>query len=267
MAISTQRKDWADYEEDDGGDFLLPPTEVIGPDKKGIKKVISYKYNDEGKKVKVTTTIRVTKTVTRTGRGVEERRSWPKFGAAADGNDGCISVSQEDIHLEKPTAPGEKPKEKDIQQAAGTGGGTLMVCRTCGMKGDHWTRECRYKNLAPNPADATSETSKDSDNNKGTKKYVAPRPDRKRREDEEHSIRVSNLSDDTRDDDLRDLFAAFGPVARARVLFDHHTGKSRGFGFVNFVHKEDGERAIQKLNGYGYDSLILCVEWAAPRSK
>ncbi|KAF9602923.1 hypothetical protein IFM89_032805 [Coptis chinensis] len=43
-------------------------------------------------------------------------------------------------------------------------------------------------------------------------------------------------------------------------------GKLRGFGFVNFVHKGDAEKAIAKLNGYGYDNLILRVEWAAPRT-
>ncbi|KAF9604453.1 hypothetical protein IFM89_006735, partial [Coptis chinensis] len=40
------------------------------------------------------------------------------------------------------------------------------------------------------------------------------------------------------------------------------TGMSKGFGFVNFVHKGDTEKAIAKLNGYGYDNLILRVEWA-----
>ncbi|CAI0410845.1 unnamed protein product [Linum tenue] len=46
---------------------------------------------------------------------------------------------------------------------------------------------------------------------------------------------------------------------------DQKTGVSRGFGFVNFVSREDGERAIRKLNGYGYDNLILRLEWATPR--
>ena len=41
----------------------------------------------------------------------------------------------------------------------------------------------------------------------------------------------------------------------------------RGFAFVNMVSREDGQRAIDKLDGYGYDSLILRVEWAAPREE
>ncbi|PPS02633.1 hypothetical protein GOBAR_AA18030 [Gossypium barbadense] len=51
-------------DEDDGEDldFLLPPKQVIGPDENGIKKVIEYKFNDEGNKVKITMTIQPSKT-------------------------------------------------------------------------------------------------------------------------------------------------------------------------------------------------------------
>ncbi|CAL1360073.1 unnamed protein product [Linum trigynum] len=73
----------------------------------------------------------------------------------------------------------------------------------------------------------------------------------------ENSVRVTNLSEDTREEDLRELFDSFGPVSRVYVALDRKTGASRGFGFVNFVSREDGERAIKKVNGYGYDNLIL----------
>jgi len=50
-----------ELEEDDGGDldFLLPPRVVVGPDENGLKKVIEYRFDDDGNKVKVTTTTRV----------------------------------------------------------------------------------------------------------------------------------------------------------------------------------------------------------------
>jgi translation initiation factor 3 subunit G len=86
-----------------------------------------------------------------------------------------------------------------------------------------------------------------------------------RRRNDENSVRVTNLSEDTREPDLLELFRAFGPVSRVYVAVDQKTGSSRGFGFVNFVHREDAEKAISKLNGYGYDNLILRVEWATPR--
>ena len=82
---------------------------------------------------------------------------------------------------------------------------------------------------------------------------------------DENSVRVTNLSEDTREDDLRDLFSPFGQISRVYVAYDRETGESRGFAFINFVYRADGQRAIDKLDGYGYDSLILRVEWAAPR--
>ena len=65
----------------------------------------------------------------------------------------------------------------------------------------------------------------------------------------------------------QDLFSPFGQVSRVYIAADRETGESRGFGFVNFVYRADGQRAIDKLDGYGYDSLILRVEWAAPRGE
>ncbi|MBA0878143.1 hypothetical protein Goshw_019705 [Gossypium schwendimanii] len=89
------------------------------------------------------------------------------------------------------------------------------------------------------------------------------RTDMKRR-DEENTIRFTNLLEDAIESYLRELIAPFGLVSRVHVGIDQKTGLCRGFGFLNFVKKEDAERAVLKLNGYGYDSLILRVEWANP---
>lgn len=40
--------------------------------------------------------------------------------------------------------------------------------------------------------------------------------------------------------------------------------RRKGFAFINFVHREDAARAIANVNGFGYDNLILSVEWAKP---
>uniref|UniRef100_A0A2P2NFH5 Eukaryotic translation initiation factor 3 subunit G n=1 Tax=Rhizophora mucronata TaxID=61149 RepID=A0A2P2NFH5_RHIMU len=279
---------WGELDEDDGEDldFLLPPRQVIGPDENGIKKVIEFKFNDDGNKVKITTTTRTRKVAqARLSKSAVERRSWPKFGDAVHEDVGSrlTMVSTEEILLERPRAPGSKAEETklagDSLAQLGKGGAVLMVCRTCGKKGDHWTSRCPYKDLAP-PTEAfvdkpaVSETSAAvSGASKST--YVPPGmragaergagADMRRRNDE-NSVRVTNLSEDTREPDLHDLFRPFGPVSRVYVAIDQKTGTSRGFGFVNFVSKEDAQRAINKLNGYGYDNLILKVEWATPRS-
>lgn len=157
-------------------------------------------------------------------------------------------------------------------------GAVLMVCRTCGKKGDHWTSRCPYKDLAQ-PSEGfvdkpPSEAAPAGPGGATKGAYVPPsmrggpetRGTEMRRRNEENSVRVTNLSEDTREPDLLELFRPFGPVSRVYVAVDQKTGISRGFGFVNFVNREDAERAINKLNGYGYDNLILRVEWAAPRS-
>lgn len=43
---------------------------------------------------------------------------------------------------------------------------------------------------------------------------------------------------------------------------DRETNTCKGFAFVSYYSKEDAERAQKALNGYGYDNLILRVEWA-----
>ena len=155
-----------------------------------------------------------------------------------------------------------------------------MVCRTCGKKGDHWTSKCPYKDLAPQQGESSADRPPSANGSGGAaskggsgayvpvfKRLGGDRSgaDVMRRRNDENSVRVSNLSEDARDPDLAELFGQFGQLSRVYVAIDRVTGESRGFGFVNFVHREDGERAINKLNGYGYDNLILHVEWATPR--
>ncbi|GLT37705.1 hypothetical protein SLA2020_120080 [Shorea laevis] len=243
---------WGELDEDDGEDldFLLLPRQVIGPDESGIKKVIEYKFNDEGNKVKITTTTRVRKLANaRLSKRAIERRSWPKFGDAVreDVGSRLTMVSTEEILLERPRAPGSKPEETkvagDSLAQLGKGGAGLVVRRvTTGHQGK--------STYVPPGMRAGAERS-------GT--------DMRRRNDE-NSVRVTNLSEDTREPDLLELFRPFGAVSRVYVAIDQKTGMSRGFGFVNFVNKEDAQRAINKLNGYGYDNLILRVEWATPRT-
>ncbi|XP_052200954.1 uncharacterized protein LOC127807277 [Diospyros lotus] len=279
---------WGELDEDDGEDldFLLPPRQVIGPDENGVKRVVEYKFNAEGNKVKITSTIRVRKLAhARLSKRAIERRSWPKFGDAVHEDVGSrlTMISTEEIVLERPRAPGSKPEETkaagDPLDQLAKPGAVLMVCRTCGKKGDHWTSRCPYKDLAPQSEGFTDKppASELPNSTPGPGKattYVPPGMragaersggTEMRRRNDENSVRVTNLSEDTREDDLHELFRTFGPVSRVYVAIDQKTGMSRGFGFVNFVNREHAERAINKLNGYGYDNLILRVEWAAPR--
>jgi len=78
------------------------------------------------------------------------------------------------------------------------------------------------------------------------------------------TLRVSNLSEDTKEADLQELFEPFGGIFRIYLAKDKETFHSRGFAFVSFNRREDGQRAMDALQGYGYDHLILKIEWAKP---
>ena len=69
--------------------------------------------------------------------------------------------------------------------------------------------------------------------------------------DELPTLRISSLSVDAEDEDLRSLFEKFGRVARANVVRDRETRESKGFGFVSFESRKDAEKALGAMNGYG----------------
>ena len=78
-------------------------------------------------------------------------------------------------------------------------------------------------------------------------------------------IYVGNLSFNTSNNDLNDMFAEFGSVQSSNVIEDRETGRSRGFGFVEMGSKQEGEAAISALNGKEVDGRELKVNEAKPR--
>ena len=50
-------------------------------------------------------------------------------------------------------------------------------------------------------------------------------------------------------------------MSRVFLAVDCNTGENRGFAFVTYHVRDDAERAMATLNGYGYDNLILSVQW------
>jgi uncharacterized membrane protein YgcG len=76
---------------------------------------------------------------------------------------------------------------------------------------------------------------------------------------------VGNLSFETNNQDLLELFAQSGSVQSANIVEDRETGRSRGFGFVEMASKEEGEAAIEALNGQEVNGRALKVNEAKPR--
>ena len=78
---------------------------------------------------------------------------------------------------------------------------------------------------------------------------------------------VGNLSFNTTEADLTDLFAQAGTVESARIITDRDTGRSRGFGFVEMSSREEGQAAIDQLGGKEVDGRALTVNEAKPQEQ
>jgi len=74
---------------------------------------------------------------------------------------------------------------------------------------------------------------------------------------------VGNLSFDTTEDDLRDMFGQYGTVNSVNVVMDRETGRSRGFAFVELANGAD--EAISGCNGQQLNGRTLTVNEARPR--
>jgi RNA recognition motif-containing protein len=76
---------------------------------------------------------------------------------------------------------------------------------------------------------------------------------------------VGNLSFDTTENDLQDLFAAHGPVSEVNLITDRMSGRSRGFAFVTMATPEAAQAAITALGGKDVGGRALTVNEARPR--
>jgi translation initiation factor 3 subunit G len=279
---------WADTLDDDE-EREIPVGSVTGPDAKGVKTVVEYKKNDRGEVVKVTTRIKTSTIEKRVYKSQLERRKWPRFGDALNEKEGdsvtvraVEDIPFERVRLQKSTQE-EKKTAVDVATALAMGDKSAVGTS---LKDMLYRRRMERQLAAARGLGPGGETPPDEDGapggtlpTAGAKGGYVPPSVRARatgggatmgdsmHKREENSVRVTNLSEDTREDDLRELFSAFGPISRIYIAYDRDTGESRGFAFVNFVYRDDANRAIEKLNGFGYDNLILRVEYAAPRTE
>ncbi|GAA5808914.1 hypothetical protein MFLAVUS_002313 [Mucor flavus] len=277
---------WADEYEDEE-DSYQPQ---VYTDDDGNKVIIEYRENEDGKKVKVTRKIRSKLVTEHVNKAVAQRKKWEKFGEEKGkkaGPDLSTTTIGENIPLKLGSNTGknveavadEEAKDK-IQSQLKT---KNIACRIC--KGEHFTSKCPYKDTMQ-PLDEIASTIEavklDSgeisgleSSGSGPSKYTPPhlrnkgasagagesmRGDVKR--DDSATLRVTNLSEDVTDNDIYDLFNRFGSIARVYLARDHETNLCKGFAFVSFNDREHAEKAQQAINGYGYDNLILRVEFA-----
>jgi len=78
---------------------------------------------------------------------------------------------------------------------------------------------------------------------------------------------VGSLSWSATDEDMRDLFSPFGEIVSANVVMDRETGRSRGFGFVEFKTDEEAQAAIDALDGTEHMDRQIVVNVAKPMER
>lgn len=275
-----------DYEHDEDEQDSVAPLggQPVNPilestvDSQGIKTVVEFGTNAQGEKIKITRKIKVVNKPVRVNRRVLERQQWTKFGDCAGlprGPEQNVTYqSFEIIHLDlRPKKREEEKEESSLDKLAGAS--SIVVCRNCGETG-HWTLKCpKRQSIQAFAKDSPlAEAEAAAVSGAGSGRYVpmhmragaGERPAMSQYRDE-HTLRVTNLSDEVVEEDLQDLFRRFGHTTRIYLARDRQTNESRGFAFITYAMRADAERAIEKLNGHGYANLILHVEWAKPREE
>ena len=81
------------------------------------------------------------------------------------------------------------------------------------------------------------------------------------------NIYVWNLSYGVSDDQLREVFEAYGTVSSAKVISDKYSGRSKGFGFVEMDDDNEAKSAIEDLDGAEIDGRAVKVNEARPREE
>jgi len=253
--------------------------------------------------VKTITKIKVHRDRLRESVDVEKRRKWKKFGqAAVDEDQSNVTIqSRDDVYLDDPNADTdlqdedvskalagnlnafwakqqrrqlERKYDVDADDAAGGGADAAAA-------DDGWTKIGASGKAAGGAAGGkyvppSARGGGAAGSAMGGAKSLAAMAERADagggggggrafgQDRDQNTIRVTNISEDTTEADLQDLFQPFGRISRVYLAKDKETMVSRGFAFVSFVHREDAARAMEKLQGFGYDHLILKLEWARP---
>ncbi|CAL8069978.1 unnamed protein product [Orchesella dallaii] len=287
---------WADEIDDD--DFiddqpvakenLIPGKQDFLRPKEGERIVTEVKTDPEsGKRYQIHRTFRLEKKLL--SKGVIDRKTrWSKFGASkrdAPGPNSATTVVADEVLMQFLNAKNADESGMDdannpfakLQQE----GKGFVKCRYC--HDNHFSAKCPYKDVAGlseissvvnrNAQMGDDDIKKvDSDAKPGVFLPPALRGGNRRGElmssgnqrKDEATIRVSNLPESMSETDMQELCSPFGKIDRIFLAKDRSTGVCKGFAFVTYQNRETAARALRSLNGYGYDHLILNVEWSKP---
>jgi RNA recognition motif-containing protein len=84
---------------------------------------------------------------------------------------------------------------------------------------------------------------------------------------ENKKLYVGNLSYDTTEDALKNLFSEAGTVTSANIIVDKYSNRSKGFGFIEMSTAEEAQKAVETFDGKELDGRNLKVNEARPMEK
>jgi len=271
--MSLANKSWGDEEfEEDTKDYETPV------DENGIKYTYHFTTNEDGKKVRITRKIRVSKNVKKVNKRVEERRQrWKKFGkvAGVEGIEpGATTIPDTEVYLvlgdaeklERERLEQEKKDKKELEELYNS-----LIAegrRPVPLGGPSAPWRPTFGRPGTNPAPTTGVAGRVPTAGAYVPPHKVGRPYGVESTDEENTttLRVTNLSDETTENDLSEMFRHFSPQ-RVYLVRDKENNTSRGFAFVTFSTRGIAQSAMNALNGTGWDHLILSIEWAKPSVK
>jgi translation initiation factor 3 subunit G len=261
----------------------------VTKNKDGTETIVSYRINEDGKKVK--TTRRIKKTVIKqvVNPRVAERKSWSKFGQekgkAAGPQTDTVSVAENIVFRPQSNWKAAQDDKGDEDKKKLELKNAKIKCRIC--SGDHFTTKCPFKDtMAPEGADAPADMPDDAPGGagglgSGGGGYVPPhmrgktgggeKMGGKFDRDDSATLRVTNVSEFAEEQDLRDMFSRYGHVTRVFLAKDRETGRAKGFAFISYADRSDAAKACEKMDGckwfncvcvwIGEFLLMCCCSW------
>lgn len=260
-------KNWADDDDEDDDHHFEEE------DSNGLRERVKFTTNSKGQKIKTTTKVRVHTLRSKTPKRVEARKNLPRFGDAHIGEENVTLPSRDWISLEHPNE--QLIEDVDDPSLAKTLANFIIKQQETKLRLD-----MEYDDVIEDrPKDDKIWPDADQSSQQG--RYVAPggrittggssslaaMAATGNDQQSENTIRVSNLTKNVTDEDLLELFSHFGRVHRVSLPRDKDGNKEpRGFAYIAYVDRKDAEKAMEGLQGYGYDHLIIKLEWAKPTS-
>lgn len=242
-----------------------------------IETITEERIDDMGRRVVANRKIQKKLIINHVSESIALRRSWTKFGEArshAPGPNTKTTLLGEPVFLSLAAGKDFELEESGDSTILKMEKSKTITCRYC--QGTHWTSKCPYKDRFVGSVDElktasdkiTTETIPSAST--AARKYIPPSLRSKDPSSagstsstpEVYTVRVTNLSEDTTENDLRELFKHTGTISRIFLSKDQFTHLCKGYAFVSFYLKSDAECAISMINNHGYGNLILKVEFA-----